>query len=60
MSFEKNELGYGQSMLLHFMPMLTVMGGVLREHGHKTWIAWAIVGVAVVIGMLGRFYRRRR
>jgi membrane protein DedA with SNARE-associated domain len=39
---------------------MVVMGGVLREHGHKSWVAWAIVGVAVVVGMLGRFYRGRR
>jgi membrane protein DedA with SNARE-associated domain len=46
--------------MLIVLPMLVAMGGVLREHGHKTWIAWAIVGVAVVVGMLGRFYRGRR
>ena len=40
--------------------VLEIMGGVLREGGHKTWIAWAIVGVGVVVGIALRIYRSRR
>jgi len=40
--------------------VLEILGGILRSNdGHKTWVAWAIVGVAVVTGILVRVYRRR-
>jgi hypothetical protein len=37
--------------------LVVVLGGVLREGGHKTWVAWAIVGVAVIVGIAMRIYR---
>jgi len=45
--------------MLPSVPVLEIMGGILRSsNGHKTWVAWAIVGVAVVTGILVRVYRR--
>jgi hypothetical protein len=42
------------------MFLLEIMAGVLRNsNGHKTWVAWAIVAVFVVTGILVRIYRRR-
>ncbi len=54
-------LGYSRLMrLAMFHPMfMVVIGGVLRSGGHKTWVAWAITGVVVVVAILARLSRRR-
>ena len=45
--------------MLLSVAVLEIMGGILRSNnGHKTWVAWAIVGVFVVTGILVRVYRR--
>jgi hypothetical protein len=47
-------------LVLHSTVVLEIMGGLLRSHGgHKTWVAWALSGVALVTGILIRLYRRR-
>lgn len=42
------------------MVLSLVLAGVLREGGHKTWVAWAITGVVVVVGLAVRYSRSRR
>jgi hypothetical protein len=46
--------------MLHLPAMLDVMAGVLREGGHKTWVAWLTVVVGVILGFGVRVYRSRR
>jgi hypothetical protein len=46
--------------MLHSTLVLEIMGGLLRsDGGHKTWVAWALAGVALITGILIRLYRRR-
>jgi hypothetical protein len=47
-------------MAVHLLTMLNVMGGLLREHGHKTPVSWILVGIAALVGIGVRVYRSRR
>jgi hypothetical protein len=47
-------------LYLNSLALTMIMGGLLRSnHGHKTWVAWALAGVLLVTGVLVRLYRRR-
>jgi hypothetical protein len=37
-----------------------VVAGVLREHGHKTPLAWILSGILMLILLAVRFWRLRR
>lgn len=39
--------------------VMLVMGGTLRSGGHKTWVAWTITGVLLVVAIFIRLRRRR-
>ena len=46
--------------MLRLVAPLDIIGGVLRSHGEKTWVAWLAVGVIVVAGIGVRIYRAQR
>jgi hypothetical protein len=43
----------------HTLLLTVAMAGVLREHGHKSWVAWALTAVICIAGFTFRFYHRR-
>jgi hypothetical protein len=47
--------------MLYSPIMLEVLGGILRPHGHKSWVAWTISGLFIVVVVaIGVYHRRSR